>query len=60
MGVTPSYGLIATEGVFPLSWSLDHVGPLARSVADAAILLAGFTGAPLSWRERQLAGSASG
>ena len=39
VGLKPTYGLASTEGVIPLSWSLDHVGPLARSVADAAILL---------------------
>jgi aspartyl-tRNA(Asn)/glutamyl-tRNA(Gln) amidotransferase subunit A len=44
VGLKPSYGLVATEGVFPLSWSLDHAGPIARSVSDAATLLSGLTG----------------
>jgi aspartyl-tRNA(Asn)/glutamyl-tRNA(Gln) amidotransferase subunit A len=35
----PSYGLVSTRGVVPLSHGLDHAGPLARSVADAAIML---------------------
>lgn len=39
VGLKPSYGLVPTDGIFPLSWSLDHAGPLARSVADAALLL---------------------
>ena len=43
-GLKPSYGLVDLEGVQALSWSLDHVGPLARSSRDAAILLEGFTG----------------
>ena len=43
-GLKPTYGLVDVEGVFPLSWSLDHVGPLARSSADAALLLGGMTG----------------
>ena len=44
VGFKPSYGLVATEGVFPLSWSLDHVGPLARTCRDAAALLGALTG----------------
>ncbi len=39
VGHKPTYGTVSTKGVFPLSWSLDHAGPLARSVADAATLL---------------------
>jgi aspartyl-tRNA(Asn)/glutamyl-tRNA(Gln) amidotransferase subunit A len=39
VGLKPSYGRVSTRGVIPLSWSLDHVGPLARSVLDAAVLL---------------------
>ena len=45
-GLKPTYGLVDVEGVFPLSWSLDHVGPLARSSADAALLLGGMTSQP--------------
>lgn len=37
VGLKPSFGLVSLDGVFPLSWTLDHAGPLARSVADAAI-----------------------
>jgi len=43
-GLKPTSGLVDTAGVFPLSWSLDHVGPLARSSQDAALLLGGLTG----------------
>ncbi|WP_420593741.1 amidase [Deinococcus sp.] len=43
-GLKPTSGLVSAEGVFPLSWSLDHVGPLARTSADAALLLEGLTG----------------
>lgn len=39
VGIKPSCDLVSREGVFPLAWSLDHVGPLTRSVADAALLL---------------------
>lgn len=38
-GHKPSYGLVSTRGVIPLSWSLDHVGPMARTAADAALML---------------------
>ena len=38
VGFKPTYGTISVEGVIPLSWSLDHVGSLARSVDDANIL----------------------
>ena len=38
-GLKPTYGLVSTRGVIPLSWSLDHVGPMARTVADAALIL---------------------
>lgn len=38
-GLKPTYGLVSIRGVIPLSWSLDHVGPMARTVADTALLL---------------------
>jgi aspartyl-tRNA(Asn)/glutamyl-tRNA(Gln) amidotransferase subunit A len=38
VGLKPSYGEVSTDGVIPLSPRLDHVGPLAQSVADAWIL----------------------
>ena len=44
VGLKPTFGLVSTKGVCPLSWRLDHVGPLTRSVADAAILLDGVAG----------------
>ena len=44
-GHKPTMGLIPTEGVVPLSWTLDHVGVLARSADDCAHLLAGASGA---------------
>jgi aspartyl-tRNA(Asn)/glutamyl-tRNA(Gln) amidotransferase subunit A len=39
VGFKPSPGLLSTRGVVPLSWTLDHVGPIARTVDDAALLL---------------------
>ncbi len=37
-GLKPTYGRVSTYGVIPLSWSLDHVGPMGRSAEDCAIL----------------------
>ena len=39
VGLKPTYGLVSTRGVFPLSQSLDHVGPLCRTVNDTALVL---------------------
>jgi aspartyl-tRNA(Asn)/glutamyl-tRNA(Gln) amidotransferase subunit A len=39
VGLKPTYGRVPSRGVTPLSFSLDHVGPLATTVADAAIVL---------------------
>jgi aspartyl-tRNA(Asn)/glutamyl-tRNA(Gln) amidotransferase subunit A len=43
VGFKPTYGLVSTEGVVPLSVSLDHAGPITRSVEDAAIMLDALT-----------------
>src|SRR5205823_6051809 len=43
-GLKPTYDLVSRRGVFPLSWSLDHVGPIARSAADASLLLRAMAG----------------
>ncbi len=43
-GVKPTYGLVSTYGIIPLSWSLDHAGPLARSVEECALLLDALVG----------------
>ncbi|MSO20401.1 MAG: amidase [Acidobacteria bacterium] len=44
VGLKPTYGLVSTRGAIPLSWSRDHVGPLTRHVADAAIMLQAIAG----------------
>ena len=44
VGMKPTYGVISTQGILPLAKSLDHVGPMARSVGDAAILLQALAG----------------
>jgi aspartyl-tRNA(Asn)/glutamyl-tRNA(Gln) amidotransferase subunit A len=44
VGLKPTYGLVSLEGVVPLSESLDHAGPLARSVTDLCIVLEAVAG----------------
>lgn len=39
VGLKPTFGRVSLYGVMPLSWSLDHAGPVARQVADTALLL---------------------
>jgi aspartyl-tRNA(Asn)/glutamyl-tRNA(Gln) amidotransferase subunit A len=46
VGVRPTRGLVPTAGVVPLAWSYDTVGPQARNVADAALLLDVLAGRP--------------
>jgi len=44
VGIKGTYGLVSRRGVFPLAFSLDHVGPLARTVADCALALDQISG----------------
>jgi len=44
VGLKPTYGLVSRRGVFPLSYTLDHVGPLTRTVADTALMLDAIAG----------------
>lgn len=44
VGLKPTRGRISLRGVIPLSWNLDHVGPMARCVGDVAILLQTIAG----------------
>jgi len=39
VGLKPTYGLVSRRGVMPLSFTLDHVGPMTRTVADNALML---------------------
>jgi aspartyl-tRNA(Asn)/glutamyl-tRNA(Gln) amidotransferase subunit A len=39
VGMKPTFGRVSKYGVFPLSWTLDHVGPMTRTVEDNALLL---------------------
>jgi aspartyl-tRNA(Asn)/glutamyl-tRNA(Gln) amidotransferase subunit A len=44
VGLKPTYGRVSVRGVFPLSPSLDHVGPLCRNVTDTALILRAIAG----------------
>jgi aspartyl-tRNA(Asn)/glutamyl-tRNA(Gln) amidotransferase subunit A len=44
VGLKPTYGRVSLHGVIPLSWSLDHPGPMARTVEDVAIILGATAG----------------
>ena len=44
VGLKPTYGRVSLRGVIPLSWNLDHAGPMARCVKDVAILLQAIAG----------------
>jgi Asp-tRNA(Asn)/Glu-tRNA(Gln) amidotransferase A subunit family amidase len=57
VGLKPTYGLVSTHGIIPLSTSLDHAGPITRTVEDAAIVLDAITETPASYRESLSAGN---
>jgi len=44
VGLKPTYGLVSIRGIIPLTYSLDHCGPLARTVEDTALILNQLTG----------------
>jgi aspartyl-tRNA(Asn)/glutamyl-tRNA(Gln) amidotransferase subunit A len=44
VGLKPTYGRVSTRGVVPLSWNLDHAGPMARRVRDVALILQAIAG----------------
>ena len=44
VGLKPTYGAVSRRGVFPLAFTLDHLGPMARSVQDAALLMDAIAG----------------
>src|ERR1039457_1735580 len=44
VGLKPTYGRVSRYGAIPLAWSLDHVGPITKTVEDAAIMLGAIAG----------------
>lgn len=57
VGLKPTFGLVSTQGIIPLSISLDHAGPITRSVEDAAIVLDAIAPDAAGYR-KSLAGEA--
>ncbi len=53
VGLKPTFGAIPLDGTFPLGWSLDHAGPLARTVGDVGLLLDVLTGMEAGRRARR-------
>ncbi len=51
VGLKPTSGELPCAGIVPLSTTLDHVGPMARTVADARLLFAAMRGEPIAPRE---------
>jgi aspartyl-tRNA(Asn)/glutamyl-tRNA(Gln) amidotransferase subunit A len=43
-GLKPTYGRVSRAGALPLSWTMDHLGPMARSAADCALMLRAMAG----------------
>lgn len=58
--IKPTRGLVSLAGVVPLSWTLDHGGPMARSVADCRLLLAAMAGPDRGRAESALHGALDG
>jgi Asp-tRNA(Asn)/Glu-tRNA(Gln) amidotransferase A subunit family amidase len=48
VGLKPAFGRVSARGVVPLSWSYDHVGPIARTVEDASLVYGALVG---SWKK---------
>jgi len=44
VGLKPTYGRVSTRGVVPMAWTLDHVGPMCKTVEDAALMLSVIAG----------------
>ncbi|MBI5964020.1 MAG: Asp-tRNA(Asn)/Glu-tRNA(Gln) amidotransferase subunit GatA [Chloroflexi bacterium] len=44
VGLKPTYGRVSLRGILPLSWNLDHAGPITRKVEDAALMLQVMSG----------------
>lgn len=51
VGFKPTWGAVPVAGVIPLAWSYDHVGALARTVEDAAVLFAVLAGEEKLWAQ---------
>lgn len=54
VGLKPTFGLTSNSGVFPLAHTLDHLGPMTRTVFDNALMLEGMTGVATGAYTRRL------
>ncbi|MGH9529041.1 MAG: amidase, partial [Terriglobales bacterium] len=59
VGLKPTYSLVSVGGVIPLSPSLDHVGPITRTVEDAAIILQAIAGTKEIWKGKDKFGASA-
>jgi len=50
VGLKPTYGAVPLDGIMPLAWHLDHPGPIARNVDDAALMFEVIAGKPAEGR----------
>jgi aspartyl-tRNA(Asn)/glutamyl-tRNA(Gln) amidotransferase subunit A len=57
VGLKPTYGLLPTKGIFPLAYTFDHVGPMARTVADVEIIFKALVDSKAGQLLRQKRGS---
>jgi aspartyl-tRNA(Asn)/glutamyl-tRNA(Gln) amidotransferase subunit A len=53
VGLKPTLGALSTDGAFPLGWSLDHAGPLTRTVEDAGVLFDALSGGEAGAKARR-------
>jgi aspartyl-tRNA(Asn)/glutamyl-tRNA(Gln) amidotransferase subunit A len=53
VGLKPTFGALPTDGAFPLGWSLDHAGPLTRTVEDAGLLFDAVSGGTAGAKARR-------
>jgi aspartyl-tRNA(Asn)/glutamyl-tRNA(Gln) amidotransferase subunit A len=59
VGLKPTFGTVPTDGIVPLSWSMDHAAPIARTARDAAVLLdvlADAGGSLAQWSDAEVQG----
>ncbi|SDI01062.1 amidase [Alteribacillus bidgolensis] len=53
LGIKPTYGMIDVKGIFPLSWTLDHAGPIAQNAEDLSIVMQALTKKSYQVSERE-------
>lgn len=56
IGLKPTYGLLNNAGITPLSWSLDHNGPIVQNTADLALVMGALTNSNYSYENTSIKG----